>query len=42
MEIRVAESDSRNLSLLYRSDILFAILYGALFIWGFCFTLASI
>ena len=42
IEIHVPESDAKDLKLLDHSDILFAILYGALFIWGLCFTLASI
>jgi hypothetical protein len=42
IEIHVSESDARDLNLLDRSDILFAALYGALFIWGLYFTLVSI
>jgi hypothetical protein len=42
IEIHVPESDTRDLKLLDRSDILFAILYSTLFIWGLCFTLISI
>lgn len=42
IEIQVMEPDAGNSVLLGRSDIVFAILYGALFIWGVGFTLASI
>jgi hypothetical protein len=42
VEIHVPESDARDLKLLDRSDILFAVLYGTLFIWGLGFTLASL
>jgi len=42
IEIHVPESDTRDLNLLEDSDILFAVLYGTLFIWGLCFTLFSI
>jgi len=42
VEIHVSESDTRDLSILDRSDIAFAILYGALFIWGIVLTLISI
>jgi hypothetical protein len=42
IEIHVPESDTRDLKLLDRSDILFAFLYGVLFIWGLYFTLIAI
>ena len=41
-EIYVRESDAKDLTLLDRSDLLFSVLYGVLFIWGVCFTLISI
>lgn len=42
IEIHVPESDTKDLKLLDHSDIVFAVLYGTLFIWGLCFTLISI
>jgi hypothetical protein len=42
IEIHVPESDTRDLRLLDRSDIFFAVLYGLLFIWGLYFTLISV
>lgn len=42
IEIHVPESDTKDLTLLDRSDIVFAILYGGLFVWGLVFTLISI
>ena len=42
IEIHVPEGDTKDLALLDRSDIIFAILYGGLFIWGLVFTLISI
>jgi hypothetical protein len=42
IEIFVQESDARDLTLLDSSDLLFAVLYGVLLIWGLCFTLISI
>jgi hypothetical protein len=42
IEIHVPESDTRDLKLLDRSDMLFAVLYSTLFIWGLFFTLISI
>ncbi len=42
IEIHVSESDTKGLTLLDRSDIGFAILYGGLFLWGLVFTLISI
>jgi hypothetical protein len=42
LEIRVLESDTKNLSLFDRSDVAFAILYGVLFLWGLILTIISI
>jgi hypothetical protein len=42
LEIRVLESDTKDLTLFYRSDIAFAILYGVLFLWGLILTLISV
>jgi hypothetical protein len=42
IEIHVPESDTKDLTLLDRSDIVFAVLYGGLFVWGLVFTLISI
>lgn len=42
VEINVAESDIRDLKILDRSDLVFAVLYGVLFIWGLVLTLLSI
>jgi hypothetical protein len=42
VEIRVSESDIRDLKILDRSDLVFAVLYGVLFIWGLVLTLLSI
>lgn len=42
IEIHVPDSDTQDLKLLDRSDVLFAVLYGTLFLWGLCFTLISI
>lgn len=42
IEIYVRESDVKDLMLLDRSDLLFAAIYGVLFLWGLCFTLISI
>jgi hypothetical protein len=42
IEIHVAESDIKNLTILDRSDIVFAVLYGVLFVWGLVLTLLSI
>lgn len=42
LEIRVLESDTKDLTLFDRSDIAFAILYGVLFLWGLVLTLISI
>ena len=41
-EIHVSESDIRDLKILDRSDVVFAVLYGVLFIWGLVLTLVSI
>jgi hypothetical protein len=42
IEIHVAESDIKNLTLLDRSDTIFAVLYGVLFLWGLILTLLAI
>ncbi len=42
VEIYVPEAETKDLTLLDRSDIAFAIFYGGLFIWGLVFTLLSI
>ena len=42
VEIHVADSDIRDLKILDRSDLVFAVLYGILFIWGLVLTLLSI
>ena len=42
IEIHVRESDAKDLMLLDRSDLLFAVIYGVLFLWGLCFTLIAI
>ena len=42
LEIRVLESDTKNLTLFSRSDFAFAILYSVLFLWGLILTLISI
>ena len=42
IEIHVPESDTRDLKLLDRSDVLFAVLYGTLFIWPFNHFLSDI
>ena len=34
LEIRVPESDTKDLTLFDRSDIIFAVLYSILFLWG--------
>ena len=41
-ELRVPEAETRDLTLLDRSDALFAVLYGALFLWGLIVTLAAL
>ena len=41
-EIHVSESDITNLTLLDRSDTIFAVLYGVLFVWGLILTLLAI
>jgi hypothetical protein len=41
-EIRVLESDTKDLTLFNRSDFAFAILYSVLFLWGLILTLISI
>ena len=42
LEIRVLDSDTKDLTLFSRSDITFAILYSVLFLWGLILTLVSI
>jgi hypothetical protein len=42
IEIHVEESDIRDLKILDRSDLIFAVLYGVLFIWGLILTLLAI
>ena len=41
-ELRVPEAQTRDLTLLDRSDVVFAILYGFLFLWGVIMTLAAL
>ena len=41
-EIHVPESDIKNLIIFHRSDIVFAVFYGTLFIWGLVLTYLSI
>jgi hypothetical protein len=41
-ELRVPEADTRDLTLLDRSDVSFAMLYGSLFLWGLIMTLAAL
>ncbi len=40
--IHVSEADTKDLKILSRSDIGFAILYGILFLWGLLLTLLAI
>lgn len=42
VEIHVSESDIKDLTILDRSDLVFALLYGLLFVWGLVLTLVSI
>ena len=42
LELRVLESDTKNLHLFDRSDLVFAVFYGVLFLWGLILTLISI
>jgi len=42
VEIHVPEADTKDLRLLDRSDIVFAVLYAALFVWGLVLTIISI
>ena len=42
IELRVPEAQTRDLSLLDRSDKVFAVLYGALLLWGLIMTLAAL
>jgi hypothetical protein len=41
-ELRVPETQTRDLTLLDRSDVVFAVLYGSLFLWGLIMTLAAL
>lgn len=41
-EIEVSDSDCRDLRILDRSDVVFAVIYGVLFLWGVVLTLLSI
>jgi len=41
-EIHVSDSDIKDLKILDRSDLIFALLYSVLFIWGLVLTLISI
>jgi hypothetical protein len=42
LEIRVPESDTKDLKLYDRSDVIFAILYSILFLWGLILTLIAL
>jgi hypothetical protein len=42
LELRVLESDTKDLRLFDRSDLVFAVFYGVLFLWGLILTLISI
>ncbi len=42
IELRVLESETKDLTLFSRSDLVFALLYGFLFLWGLVLTLISI
>lgn len=42
VELRVLESETRDLTLFDRSDLVFALLYSVLFLWGLILTLISI
>lgn len=42
LEIEVLESDTKGLTLFDRSDIVFAVVYSALFLWGLILTLVSL
>jgi hypothetical protein len=42
VELRVLESETKDLTLFNRSDLVFAVLYSVLFLWGLIMTLASI
>lgn len=41
-ELQVLESDIKDLKILAKSDIFFAVLYGVLFLWGLTLTLLAI
>lgn len=42
VELRVLDSDTKELTLFDRSDLVFALLYSILFLWGLVLTLISI
>lgn len=42
LEIRVLDSDTKDLTLFHRSDLAFALLYSVLFLWGLILTLISL
>jgi len=41
-ELHVLESDIKDLKILAKSDIFFAVVYGVLFLWGLALTLLAI
>ena len=41
-ELQVPETEIKNLQILTKSDLVFAILYGSLFLWGLILTLLAI
>lgn len=41
-ELNVPESEIKNLQILTKADLIFAILYGFLFLWGLILTLLAI
>jgi hypothetical protein len=42
IELSVPESETRDLTILSRSDLVFAVLYGVLFLWGLIVTLVAL
>jgi len=42
IEIHVPEADTKNLQIISRSDVTFAVIYAVLFVWGLILTLISI
>jgi hypothetical protein len=42
VELQVPESETRDLTILSRSDRVFAVLYGVLFLWGLIVTLVAL